>query len=65
MIQGIPIRPVGGYEEEETFPLHFGKEYELSLPGDLSTDEKDEHAMQIVIRKIACLLRMHMRGEFA
>ena len=62
---GMKFIPVGGYEADGIFHLHFGKEYELSIPCDLSTDEKDEQAMQIIMRKIACLLPMYLRGEFA
>jgi len=62
---GMRFIPVGGYEADGIFHLHFGKEYELSIPGDLSTDEKDEQAMQVIMRKIACLLPAYLRGEFA
>jgi len=37
----------------------------LNIRGDLQADEKDEHAMQIVMRHIARLLPVHLRGEFA
>src|SRR5918995_1154576 len=62
---GMKFIPVGGYEADEVFYLHFGKEYELSISGDFSTEEKDERAMQMVMRKIACLLPAHLQGEFA
>jgi hypothetical protein len=62
---GMRFIPVGGYEAEGILHVHFGKQYELSVPGGLSTDQKDEQAMQMIMRKIACLLPAHLRGEFA
>jgi hypothetical protein len=62
---GMKFIPVGGYEEDGIFHIDFGKAFELSIPGDVSTDEKDEQAMQIVMRQIACLLPAHLQGEFA
>jgi hypothetical protein len=61
---GMKFIPVGGYEAEDVFHIHFGKQYELSLPGGLSSDQKDEQAMQMIMRNIACLLPTHLRGEF-
>ena len=57
--------PVGGYEQDGIFHLHFGQAYELSIPVDVSTDEKDEQAIQIVMRNIACLLPAYLQGDFA
>ena len=62
---GMKFIPVGGYEENSVFHLHFGEAFELSVPVDVSTDEKDELAMQIVMRHIACLLPAHLQGDFA
>jgi hypothetical protein len=62
---GMRFIPVGGYEVDGIFHIHFGKAYELDIQSDLSTDEKDEQAMQIVMKNIASLLPMHLRGEFA
>ena len=62
---GMRFIPVGGYEANGIFHLHFGKEYQLQDPGDLPAKEKDEWAMQIVMEHIACVLPIHLRGEFA
>jgi hypothetical protein len=62
---GMRFIPVGGYEADAIFHLHFGQPYELSIQGDLQADEKDEHAMKIVMGNIARLLPLHLRGEFA
>ena len=62
---GMKFIPVGGYEADGIFYLHFGNEYELTVPAQLSADQKDEQAAQIVMRNIACLLPMCLRGEFA
>ena len=61
---GSGIIPVGAYEEEGTLCLHFGEMYELSLPDDLSVDEKDHVAAEIVMRAIARQLPLRLRGEF-
>lgn len=62
---GMKFVPVGGYEVDQIFYLHIGNAYELNVPAQLSADQKDEQAMQIVMRNIACLLPMHLRGDFA
>jgi hypothetical protein len=62
---GMSFIPVGGYEADGVFHLHFGKQYDLNIRSDRQADEKDEHAMQIVMGNIARLLPVHLRGEFA
>lgn len=62
---GMRFIPVGGYEVDAVFHLHFGEEYELNVPSGLSADEKDERAMRIIMENIASLLPPHLRGEFA
>ncbi|HSL44927.1 MAG TPA: 1-acyl-sn-glycerol-3-phosphate acyltransferase [Anaerolineales bacterium] len=62
---GLKLIPVGAYEADGKFHIHFGERYELKVPGELSSDEKDERAARIIMEKIACLLPSHLRGEFA
>jgi hypothetical protein len=62
---GTRFIPVGGYEVDGVFHLHFGKAYELSVCSDLSIDEKDNQARQTIMENIACLLPACLRGEFA
>ena len=62
---GLKFAPVGAYEAEGVFTLHFGEAYELHIARDLSADEKDARAAQIVMTRIAALLPMNLRGEFA
>lgn len=62
---GLKFVPVGAYEAEGVFTLHFGEAYELNVPRNVSSDEKDAQAIQIVMKKIAGLLPPHLRGEFA
>jgi hypothetical protein len=62
---GLSFIPVGGYEADGIFHLHFGEPYELSLRNDLSAEERDERAMRIVMESIARVLPLHLRGEFA
>jgi len=62
---GLQFVPVGAYEMDGAFHLHFGKRYTLSVENDLSADEKDTSAAQTMMKCIACLLPSHLRGEFA
>ena len=62
---GLAFIPVGAYEEDGSFQLQFGKRYELRVKGDLSADDKDRCAMEIMMKNIAPLLPLHLRGEFA
>jgi hypothetical protein len=62
---GLTFIPVGVYEADGVFHLHFGKQYGLRVSKDLSPQEKDQYAMQIIMENIACLLPLHLRGEFA
>jgi hypothetical protein len=61
---GLKFIPVGAYEADGFFHLQFGKSYELSVRRKLPADEKDEQAAQIIMRNIARLLPLHLRGEF-
>lgn len=62
---GLTFIPVGAYEEDGALHLHFGEAYELTARDDLSVDEKDDRAAQVIMENIACLLPSHLRGEFA
>ena len=62
---GLTFIPAGAYEAEGAFQLRFGESYRLHVNHNLSTDEKDRCALQIMMRHIADLLPMHLRGEFA
>jgi hypothetical protein len=62
---GMRFIPVGGYEEEGIFHIHFGSPYELCILGAVPEHEKDDQATQIVMKNIARLLPSHLRGEFA
>ena len=57
--------PVGAYEEHGEFCLKFGTAYELRVPRELSVDEKDRAATQVVMENIARLLPERLRGEFS
>lgn len=61
---GLRFCPVGVYESEGFFHVRFGKVYELCVPHELSVDEKDWHASQIMMEHIAALLPVPLRGEF-
>lgn len=62
---GLKFVPVGAYEEDGVFTVHFGEAYELRVDRGLSSDEKDVRAAQAIMRNIARLLPMNLRGEFA
>jgi hypothetical protein len=62
---GLRFCPVGAYEMDGCFHVHFGKAYELSVPSALSADEKDRQASQLIMEHIADLLPLRLRGEFA
>lgn len=62
---GLSFVPVGAFEAEEAFQLHFGEPYRLSAEAGLSADEKDERVARIVMERIACLLPPRLRGDFA
>jgi len=62
---GLKFVPVGAYEADGVFNIHFGNAYQLSVPGGLTSDEKDAQAAQIIMKNIALLLPSHLRGEFA
>jgi hypothetical protein len=62
---GLKFIPVGAYEADGVFTIHFGEAYELLVPRALSADEKDAEASQIIMKHIAQLLPIDLRGEFA
>jgi hypothetical protein len=62
---GLTFVPVGVCEADGVFWLHFGERYELRVPNDLSSDEKDLCAATILMRHISALLPQSLRGEFA
>ena len=53
---GLRFIPVGAYEEDGIFHIHFGESYELNVAPNLPPDEKDDQASQIIMENIARLL---------
>ncbi len=62
---GLAFIPVGAYEQDGAFHLHFGELYQINVAEHLPADEKDRAAAQIIMEAIARLLPLHLRGEFA
>ncbi len=62
--QRLKFVPAGIYEADGELCLKFGEAYELSAPDNLSADEKDKRAAQIIMKNIAPLLPSNLRGEF-
>ncbi len=60
-----PITPVGVYESQGALCLRFGQAYRLSLPPDLSAEQKDRLAAERIMQAIARLLPDPLRGDFA
>ena len=61
---GLRFVPVGIFEEDGELCLRFGAAYELKVPRELSSDEKDHAAAKIMMGNIASLLPSRLRGEF-
>lgn len=61
---GLKFSPVGAYEADGFLYLHFGEAYKLSVGCELPADEKDEQAGLIIMKHIARLLPLYLRGEF-
>jgi hypothetical protein len=61
---GLEFIPVGAYEADGVFTIHFGEAYELQIPREMSADEKDAQASYTIMKNIAQLLPNHLRGEF-
>jgi hypothetical protein len=57
--------PVGIYETGGELCLNFGEAYNLSVPHNLSADERERAAARIIMKNIAVLLPVQLRGEFS
>jgi len=55
---------VGVWKEDGRINLRFGAPYHLELPGGLSASARDHLAGDIIMRRIAVLLPVHLRGEY-
>lgn len=62
---GLRLVPVGAYEADGIFHVHFGESYELHVETNLMPNEKDARASRIIMEHIAWLLPQSLRGEFA
>ena len=62
---GAEFVPVGAYEADGAFCLHFGPAYRLDVPPGLSTGERDHLAAEMMMKHIAVLLPVPLRGEYA
>jgi hypothetical protein len=61
---GLMFLPVGVYESGGALTLQFGAAYELQCHSGASTRGDDRLAASTVMRHIAALLPMELRGEF-
>jgi hypothetical protein len=60
-----PFVPAAGWEEAGGLCLQFGPAYQLEIPPQLSNEEKDRTASEMVMRAIARLLPEALRGDFS
>ncbi len=63
---GMPILPVGGWEQGGELVIRFGEPYRLerTAEGAGTKEETDRRTAQTVMRSIAALLPLPLRGEF-
>jgi hypothetical protein len=61
---GLPIYPVGVYEQSERLRIHFGRPYDLEIPEGLNSGERDRAAGEAVMMRIAKLLPRELHGGF-
>lgn len=61
---GLRFVPVGAFENEGSLFLRFGPGFDLHVPAELSSNEKDIRAARIIMQNIAHLLPTSLRGEF-
>ncbi len=61
---GLPIAPLGLYEDGGALWLRFGPPAPLDVPASLPPDQRDRLAARVVMGRIAALLPPRLRGEF-
>ena len=61
----MTILPVGAFEEEGEFHLHFGKTFKLQPSSSGGEEEKDRLVTQTVMASIAGQLPARLRGNFS
>ncbi len=61
---GMEFQPVGFFEEGETCCMRFGQIYQLSIPENLTNDERDRASSRIIMSAIAAQLPGRLRGDF-
>jgi hypothetical protein len=61
---GMPILPVGVFEEAGKLCLSFGEAYHPSIPNHLANHEKDRWMAGLTMRAIAGQVPARLRGEF-
>jgi len=61
---GLPISPVGVYEEAGNLYIRFGELYELEIPQGKNAEERDWLASQAVMLRIATILPPELRGNY-
>jgi 1-acyl-sn-glycerol-3-phosphate acyltransferase len=62
--KGLKVIPIGIWEQDGCLCVSFGPAYDLSVPSQMSSNEKDRAAAKAVMENIAWLLPSHLRGEF-
>jgi len=60
---GMTVLPAGVCTEGDVYHVHFGSTFSLGTPQDLASDAHDEWASRRVMRAIAELLPLRLRGS--
>jgi 1-acyl-sn-glycerol-3-phosphate acyltransferase len=61
---GLPIIPIGLFEQDGALCFRFGPSYELNIPAGLSSEEQDKMVLRQVMGAIAGQLPQLMWGDF-
>jgi len=61
---GLPISPVGVYEEAGNLCIRFGELYELDISQGKNAEQRDGQASQAIMLRIATLLPPELRGNY-
>ena len=61
---GLQIVPIGACEADGLFCLRFGAPYRLGLERDLTPDQRDRRASEIVMQHLAAELPQRLQGDF-
>jgi hypothetical protein len=62
--KGLKVIPVGVFEQDGSFCVHFGPAYELAIQHSFPSGQLDREVAKQIMENIAPLLPSQLRGEF-